>query len=434
MNPADVNPRVLCYNEAGRFTESNMGKFILLFFTNSAQFLLLISGIFYLVLSFRGFWKIPSPPRALKKLRFALLLPAYNVEKVIKFSVESLFRIKYPRELFDVFVVADHCTDGTAAIAVNLGATALDHSGAGLKAGKGRALKWASDKILAMGKYDALCYFDADSLAHAGFLEAMNNRLNAGAEAAQGRQLAKNENCWLARILAAGHVITNRFFQRPKQAFGLSATLHGKGMCFSASVAGRFPWDEECLTEDLEMQMRLIRSGVRIAWAEDAIVYDEEPVNIGQYVRRAVRWTRGSLDTARRHLLALCSRAVKKGDIRAFEGAMYCAQTYRFGLITVTAALIWLTRDSFNLFVWLYAKLPGVEFPMQAFAMLPLALYPAAALVMERSRSELIIAYFFQPVLGILRLPVFAAGVLRGSALWGRTEHLSQVATTDLVQ
>ena len=409
------------------------GEFILSFLANSAQFLLFISGILYLVLSFRGFWRISRPPYALKKLRFALLLPAYNEAKVIKFSVESLLKIAYPRELFDVFVVADHCTDGTAAIAADLGAAALDHSGYGLKAGKGRALKWASDKILAMGKYDALCYFDADSLAHPGFLEAMNNQLNAGAEAAQGRQLAKNENCWLARILAAGHIVTNRFFQRPKQALGLSATLHGKGMCFSASVAERFHWDEQCLTEDLEMQMRLIRSGVRIAWAEDAIVYDEEPVNIEQYVRRAVRWTRGSLDTARRHLLALCSRAVKKGDIRAFEGALYCAQTYRLGLIAVTAALIWFSRDSFNLFVWLYCKLPGVEFPMKAAAMLPFALYPAAALVMEKARPELLIAYFLQPVLGVLRLPVFVAGMLRGSAFWDRTEHASQVAITDLV-
>jgi cellulose synthase/poly-beta-1,6-N-acetylglucosamine synthase-like glycosyltransferase len=284
-----------------------------------------------------------------------------------------------------------------------------------------------------MGKYDALCYFDADSLAHPDFLEVMNSHLNAGAEAVQGRQLAKNMNCWLARTLAAGHIVTNRFFQRPKTALGLSATLHGKGMCFSSSVAERFPWDEECLTEDLEMQMRLIRSGVRIAWAQDAIVYDEEPVNLRQYVRRAVRWTRGSLDTARRHLFALCARAVTEGDFRAFEGAVYCAQAYRLGLITVAAVLIWFTKDSFNLFVWFYASLPGAEFTMKALAILPLALYPVTALVMEKAGPALVFAYFLQPALGILRLPVYVAGVARGSAFWGRTEHSSQVAIADLV-
>ncbi|HAH32468.1 MAG TPA: hypothetical protein DCL44_09180 [Elusimicrobia bacterium] len=410
-----------------------MEKVILSVFTNLAQVLVFLTGLFYLALSFRGFWKIPMPRAAFGKLRFALLLPAHNEEKVIGFSVESLFKIKYPRELFDVFVAADHCGDGTSAIAANLGAIVFDHSGPGLKAGKGRALKWASDKILSMKKYDALCYFDADSLAHPGFLEAMNNQLNAGAGAVQGRQLAKNTNCWLARILASSHIVTNRFFQRPKQALGLSATLHGKGMCFSAPVAGRFPWDEECLTEDLEMQMRLIRAGVRIVWAEDAIVYDEEPVTLRQYVRRSVRWTRGSLDTARKHLFSLCLRAVKKGDPRAFEGAVYCAQTYRFGLVTVTAALIWFTKDSFNFLVWLYAFLPGVEFTMKALAILPLVLYPAVALVLEKAGPELVFAYFLQPVLGILRLPVFIAGILRGTSFWGRTEHSSQVAITDLV-
>lgn len=411
-----------------------MGKIIAEIISNLAQVFLFLTGMFYLLLSFRGFWGIRKPPRPAGRSRFALLVAAYNEEGVIGLAVESLARLDYPGELFEIFVVADHCTDATAARAAAAGARVLDHSGPGLKAGKGRALKWATSRILAGGSYDAFCYFDADSLAHPGFLQAMNAHLAAGEQVIQGRQLAKNTGNLLARILASNHLVSNRFFQLPKRALGLSATLHGKGMCFAAGIAERFHWDETCLTEDLEMQMRLIRHGVRIHWAQDAVVYDEEPETLGQYLCRTIRWTRGSLDTARRHLPGLCACALKRGDVRAFEGALYSAQTYRFAIIAVGAALAWLNHDSFNLLVWFYRQLPGAELTMKVLSLVPLLLYPAVALVLEKAGPDMLVAYFLQPVLGILRLPVFVAGVLRGTDLWGRTEHTSRVAIADLVE
>ena len=411
-----------------------MGKLTVTILSNLAQVFLFASGLFYLVISFRGFWRGKKPAPAETRRRFALLLPAHNEEGVVGLAVESLACLKYPRELFDIFVVADHCTDGTVRVADAAGARVLEHSGSGLKAGKGRALKWATEKILASGNYDAFCYFDADSLAHAGFLEAMNAHLAAGAEALQGRQLAKNTGCLLAKILASGHYVTNRFSQLPKQALGLSATLHGKGMCFTTAIARKFHWDETCLTEDLEMQMRLIRHGVRIAWAQDALVYDEEPETLSQYLCRTIRWTRGSLDTARRHLPGLAARALRQGDLRALEGAIYSAQTYRFVVFMLGAALVWFSRDSFNIVLWLYGNLPGMEHTMKVLSLVPLLLYPGVALLMERASPDLVAAYFLQPALNILRLPIFVAGVLRGTDFWGRTEHTSRVAIADLAE
>ncbi len=409
-----------------------MGQTFLVILSNLVQAFLFLSGIFYLLLSLRGFAPVEVPPRASRRRRFALLVPAHNEEGVIGLAVESLLRLGYPRELFDVFVITDHCTDGTAAAAAAAGAKVLDHSGPALKAGKGRALKWATPGILA-GGYDALCYFDADSLAHPGFLVAMNDYLEAGFEAVQGRQLAKNMNVWLARILAAGHIVSNRFTQLPRQALGLSANLHGKGICFSAAVAEKFHWDETCLTEDLEMQMRLVRHGVRIAWAREALVYDEEPETLSQYLCRTIRWTRGSLDTARRHLPGLFWRAFRRLDPGAFEAGLYCSMTYRLVAVLAGSGLVWLTRDSFNIVLWLYANLPGAEFTVKLLAILPLAVYPAFALVLERAPLSLFAAYLLQPLLGPLRLPVFVAGVLRGTDFWGRTEHTSRVAIADLV-
>ena len=391
-----------------------------------------LTGVFYFLLSLRGFFKSKRPASDGTMRRFAVILPAYNEGQVIRFSIGSLVNMAYPADKFDIFLVADHCTDSTVAMACSPGVTVLEHSGPDNKPGKGRALKWACDRILAMNKHDAFCYFDADSLAHPQFLSVMNAYLAAGEEAVQGRQLAKNTDSWLAKILAAGHIISNRFFQRPKYALGLSATLHGKGMCFSRAVAEKYPWDETCLTEDIEMQMRLIRCGVRIAWAEDAVVFDEEPVTIGQYVKRTVRWTSGSLDTARRHLAGLWRRALAHRDAKAFEGGVYCAQVYRLAVVTVTAGLMYYTKDSFNLFIWLFQQVHYARLTVKIMSASVLV-FPAAALLLEKAPPSIFMAYFFQPVLGLFRIPVFVAGVFRSRREWGRTEHTSQVAIADLV-
>ncbi len=409
-------------------------KFLVVAFTNLAQVLLLLTGVFYFFLSMRGFFKSRRsvPDGTLR--RFAVLLPAYNEEKVIGFSIESLINMSYPADKFDVFLVADHCTDSTVAIARSLGVTVLEHTGPDKKPGKGRALRWAVSAILKTGRYDAFCYFDADSLAHPDFLNVMNSHLAGGEEAVQGRQLTKNEDAWLSRILSSSQLLMNRLLQMPKYMSGLSATLHGKGMCFSKRITGQFAWDETCLTEDIEMQMRLIRNGVRITWAEDAVVYNEEPVAVGQYVKRNIRWTRGSMDVAKRHFKGMFYRMLEKGDLKAFEGALYCGGVYKLAAIMVLTAIpLYLTGDSFIFCFWLYHKLPGAEAAAKLIRLLPLVIYPVAALLMERVNLSLFLAYFLTPVLGVLRLPILVGGLLRRDAVWGRTEHTSQVAISDLV-
>jgi len=405
-----------------------------LFAANLLQAFLFFTGLYYLFLSFRGLARPPAAPRDPgTRAVFAVMLPAYNEEKVVKYSLESLLGMDYPREAFDVWLVADHCTDATAEIGEAAGARVLRYGPADGPAGKARALNWGTDRALAHRRYDAFCYFDADSLAHPGFLKAMNARLAAGETAIQGRQLAKNKREGLIpRILAAGHCITNRFFQQPKEAWGLSATFHGKGICLTASVAAAFRWDQHCLTEDLELQMRLARHGVRIAWAADAVVYDEEPVTLAQYVKRSIRWTRGSLDTARRHLRGLWARAVLKGDLRALEAGVYCAQAYKFAVVLLAAALIYYTRDGFNLVLWFYEVLPGSRAALKALSLAPLLLYPSTAILLAGEGADVFAAYFLHPVLLSLRMPVFVAGLFRSRDYWGRTEHASRVAISEL--
>ena len=73
--------------------------------------------LFYLFLDYIGKQKKNYMP----KNKFALIVAAHNEEIVIGKLIESLLNQDYPRELFDVFVIADNCTDNTAKIARQYG-------------------------------------------------------------------------------------------------------------------------------------------------------------------------------------------------------------------------------------------------------------------------------------------------------------------------
>ena len=58
-----------------------------------------------------------SPLKVNKKHKFMAILPAHNEEAVIANLVDSLMKQDYDKELLDIYVIADNCTDNTAKIA-----------------------------------------------------------------------------------------------------------------------------------------------------------------------------------------------------------------------------------------------------------------------------------------------------------------------------
>ena len=129
----------------------------------------------------------PAPATAGARTRFAILIPAHNEAPVLRATLARMQGLAYPRALFDVHVVADHCSDETATVAREGGAVA--HERDSLPRGrKAYALQWLLARILrGPTDYDAVAIFDADSLISPDFLAAMDGHLQAGARALQGQ-------------------------------------------------------------------------------------------------------------------------------------------------------------------------------------------------------------------------------------------------------
>ncbi|MCX7921080.1 MAG: glycosyltransferase [Clostridia bacterium] len=290
-------------------------------------------GIFfyYLVISMFGWFKrkeVPASNYPIKN-KFAVIVAAHNEEMVIGGIVRSLKQQNYPSHMYDIYVIADNCTDNTAAVARENGANVCERFDSEKK-GKGYSLEWMFEKLFKMDKkYDAVCIFDADNLASTNFLLEMNKQLCMGHKVIQGYLDSKNpSDSWISGNYSISYWISNRLFQLPRHYLGLSCALGGTGFVMSAEVLKDIGWGATCLTEDLEFSLKLVMKGMRVSWSHEAVVYDEKPLRMKQSWKQRKRWMQGHCDCARRFLKDLLVKAFKERDKVAFDSCMYLIQPF----------------------------------------------------------------------------------------------------------
>ncbi len=280
--------------------------------------LLTVAGALYAlygaVIALSGLRFRPALKPAAMQGRFAVLIPAHNEAEVIAPLLASLEGQHYPREQFDVYVSADHCTDATASLARAHGAIVLERVNAPQR-GKTWNLRWAFEHI-PLKEYEGVVVIDADNLAHPDFLKATNAYLEQHPQvlAVQGVLDVKNpSDNWLTAASAVSYWFTNRFVQYAKSRLGLSAMLGGTGMCIRSACLERVGWRLESLVDDLELTVLLNLEGHAVGWNEHAIVFDEKPTELAVSLRQRQRWMQGHFWVLARYAPALLGRFVRSG-------------------------------------------------------------------------------------------------------------------------
>lgn len=395
------------------------------------EILLFLLAAYNLLLAMVGLPKPRPAPHVPPQHTFAVLVPAHNEARVVTENIRALLTQDYPRELFRIFVIADNCTDDTATVARAAGADAVLERSDSQSRGKGHALVWARGQVEAEYLPDAYCVFDADNVASRNFLRVMNARLSQGERIIQGYLGTKNpDDTWVTRAISAAYWISNRLWQLARFRLGLSNALGGTGYCVRREVLRQYEPDPTCLTDDLELQMRLLHEGIRVGWAHEAITYDEKPLALSQSWRQRVRWMQGHWDVARRYTLPLFKRALLNRSLAQLDGALYCIQP----LLAVVSALVGLGMVGLLLAGASFPSLEGVppfSVPPLAWGLLLCAyvVYPLLALYLEGVPARLYVNYLYALLFAVTWLPVIALGVLRSrSKEWVHTEHTRSVS------
>ncbi|HEX2927017.1 MAG TPA: glycosyltransferase family 2 protein [Ruminiclostridium sp.] len=408
---------------------------IVFYFTELIQILIFMAGCYFFGISVFGWIKRKdiSAKSVIPKKRFALVVAAHNEELVIGHIIDSLFKLNYPRNLYDVFVVADNCTDNTAEIARKFGAKVHIREDT-VKKGKGHALEWMFDKIFNMSTcYDAVAVFDADNLVSTNFLLEMNKQLNKGYKVVQGYIDSKNPyDSWITCSYSIAFWLSNRVFQLPRYYLRLSCGLCGTGFCIDTSILKTLKWGATCLTEDLEYTMKLALNGVKIGWAHEAIVYDEKPITLKQSWNQRKRWMQGHAECAQKYLGSLFKQAFSKGDLISLDCALYLFQPIRIVFVGLMTVMMWIQTVSpkFPLYNIQYVFPVQVWYIMGIFEML----YGPLIILAEKKFSlKVILGLVIYPYYCLTWVPITIQGFLeKDNKEWNHTAHTRQISINEL--
>jgi cellulose synthase/poly-beta-1,6-N-acetylglucosamine synthase-like glycosyltransferase len=246
------------------------------------------------------------------RTRFQIVVPAHDEASGISRTVASLLDVDYPRDLFEVVVVADNCSDETASRARAAGARVLERRDERLR-GKGYALAHAFEASLAGGKTDAVVVVDADTVVSANLLRGLDARLQAGAKAVQADYAVLNpDEAWRTRLMAIAFGMFHVVRSAARESLGVSCGLRGNGMCFTMELLREVPHDAFSVVEDLEYGIRLGEHGHRVHYAGEAHVYGEMVSSENASRTQRARWEGGRWQMAKRHAIPLLARAVQQ--------------------------------------------------------------------------------------------------------------------------
>jgi cellulose synthase/poly-beta-1,6-N-acetylglucosamine synthase-like glycosyltransferase len=355
-----------------------MGKYI---FTITTFFQIFVFAItcYYLILGFAGLFRKKENKNYTPKNKFALLIAAHNEEVVVGSLIESMLKLDYPKEMYDIFVIADNCTDNTAKISKGYGVNVCERFSKD-KRGKGYALEWMFAKLFKMDKkYDAIAIFDADNLVHKNFLKEINSKLQEGYKVVQGYIDSKNpEDSWIAAAYSIAFWTQNRMFQLSRANVGLSNQIGGTGFAVETNTLKKLGWGATCLTEDLEFTCKLVLNGEKVGWAHDAIIYDEKPLKLKQSWTQRKRWMQGFTDVASRYFFKLIKKSILERKFYVFDCALYVLQPFITLLLGISAVLtlIQANTSGVNIFIinYLFSDAGFKAFAVVQFLITPVIL------------------------------------------------------------
>ena len=366
-----------------------------------------------------------------KKHKFMMILPAHNEASVIGALVESLQALDYPKELYDIYVIADNCTDNTAQIAKNLGAIVYERFDEKKKT-KGFAMQWfLNQKIKENADYDAFCVFDADNVVDKNFLNAMNKKLCQGEEIVQGYRDIKNPaDSWISAGYALFYWMMNRFYHLARYNLGLSPLINGTGFMVDFNLIKPTGWDTITLTEDIEFSLKNIAKGRKLGWATDAIVYDEQPTEFKQSWSQRSRWTVGHLQCMKYYTKDLAEGVLEYRTLMNFDGFLYLMgipmMIVTFLLLAINTVIFLADGMSAGALIFNYIK------------------YIVATFIVPVLTAVFVMFIEKKPIKkmwkGILLYPVFMASwilinikcIIKPNTQWEKIEHKRNVKINDM--
>jgi cellulose synthase/poly-beta-1,6-N-acetylglucosamine synthase-like glycosyltransferase len=234
----------------------------------------------------------------------SVLIPAYNEEKVLARTLESVIEATYPGK--EVILVDDGSTDRTLQIA-------RDFTNRGVKVihrpngGKASALNHG----LLFARGDIIIIVDADSqVCKSTFIDLVQPLRDPDVAAVAGNIKVLNRVNWLTKCQALEYIASINIFRRALDVFGSVTVVPGALGAYRREIlVSGGQYDPDTLVEDFDVTIKALKSGKVVQASNSAVSYTEAPERLVDLVKQRLRWYRGNFQTLwKHHDVALNSR------------------------------------------------------------------------------------------------------------------------------
>ena len=270
---------------------------ILIWFMIAYQLVLTVAGFFHVQRSARERREVDAMTFDLPPV--AVLIPAHNEGKVIRGTLEAMLALDYPAGRYQVVVINDGSTDDTGAIVRSFAERDPRIRLVDVPAGEGgRGKSRALNLGLAATDAGLVAVYDADNTPEAGALRYLVAQLllhpELGAVLGKFRTVNRSRNL-LTRFINVETLSFQSIVQAGRWKLFRVATLPGTNFVIRRTlIEGLGGWDEDAITEDSELSIRVYVEGFRIKVIPYAVTHEQEPETWAVWFKQRTRWVRGN--------------------------------------------------------------------------------------------------------------------------------------------
>ncbi len=262
-------------------------------------FIMTLLLVHFVVFAIVGLFARKKFPKTDKKLKYGIIIPARNEAAVVGNLIKRVCKNKYPQDKLHVFVIAHNCTDDTAEISRDLGATVYEYNNPN-ECTMGYAFRYLFDRIredYGVENYDGFFLFNADNVLAEDYFDKMNDAFVANGEK-QVITSFRNSKNFGSNVMSAMYGIYFvqgcRYESRGRTVCGCSTRVQGTGYVIPSEIV-KDGWQYVTLTEDWEFSADQIIRNRKIVYCDEAVFYDEQPTTVHIMLRQRLRWAKGHL-------------------------------------------------------------------------------------------------------------------------------------------
>ena len=376
-----------------------------------------------------------APPK-----KYAILVPARNEENVIGHLLDSINKQDYPKDMYDVYVVADNCTDNTAKVAKEYGAKVYERNNPTL-IGKSYALDEVLHHIwntVGKGVYEGYFVFDADNVINKNFIKQINNAISSGKNIVVGYRNYKNKfSNWISYCYAMFCLREYAQINRGRNHINASATIYGTGYCIREQLLLQDDgFNTSTLTEDCEMTFRWILRGEKVALCDDAILYDEQPTKFSESMKQRARWVKGNIQCYLKYglkLIAGCFRP--KSALSCIDQLIYVFLPLILSVVSLIVNIVLgiplFANGQLSITTLLITAGIGLGVSYLYTMLLPLFTIITERKNIKDNVKKCIAYTVFYPIFMITYVPLLIYGLF-AKVTWTPTKHTQELSIDDI--